>query len=150
MAEEDCLIVAELIAQQQQPREKPEAAAEPPHDDASRIAAAVLDALFNDTSSELDFEGFAPAEVEASMMPTVGASVDSSEDDMGKNREGEGNQPQMSPIRALTKLLLMVWMRTIFRTHICRLKGCQYSMNVMYLSSMMQNSPLSRFHQSFP
>ena len=46
--------------------------------------------LFNDTSSESDFVGFAPAEIEASMMPTVGDRVDSSEDDMGENHEGEG------------------------------------------------------------
>ena len=46
--------------------------------------------LFIDTSSESDFEGFAPAEVEASMMPTVRARVDSSEDEMGENNEGEG------------------------------------------------------------
>ena len=65
LTEEDRLGVAEVIAQQQ------------------FRAAAVLDAIFNDTSSESDFEGFAPAEVEASMMPTVGARVDSSEDDMG-------------------------------------------------------------------
>ena len=50
--EEDHLGVAEVIAQQQrQPREEPEAAAKPPDDDESR-AAAVLDAIFNDTSSE--------------------------------------------------------------------------------------------------
>ena len=44
-------------------------------------------------------------------MPTVGASVDSSEDDMGESREGRGDQHQMSPIRTLTKLLLMAWMQ---------------------------------------
>ena len=88
LTEED-LGVAEVIAQQQQPREEPEAAAKPPDDDESR-AAAVLDAIFNDTSSESNFEGFAPAEVIASMIPTVGARVDSSEDDMGENHEGEG------------------------------------------------------------
>ena len=71
---EDRLVVAELIVQQ--PREEPEAVAEPPDDDESRAAAAVLDALFNDTSSESDFEGFALAEVEASMMSMVGARVD--------------------------------------------------------------------------
>ena len=60
----------------------------PPDDDESR-AAAVLDAIFNHTSNESDFEGFAPAEVKASMMLTVGARVDSSEDDMGEH-EGEG------------------------------------------------------------
>ena len=56
LTEEDCHVVAELVAQeqQQQPREEPEAAAEPPDDDESRAAAAVLDALFNDTSSESD------------------------------------------------------------------------------------------------
>ena len=92
LTEEDRLVVAELVAQeqQQQPREKPEAVAEPPDDDESRAAAAVLDALFNDTSSELNFEGLVPTEVEASMMPTVGARVDSSEDEMGENNEGEG------------------------------------------------------------
>ena len=62
---------------------------EAPNDDESR-AAAVLDALFNDASSESDFEGFAPAEVEASMMPTVGARVDLSKDDMGENHDGKG------------------------------------------------------------
>ena len=93
LTEEDRLVVAELVTQQQS-REKPEAAAEPPDDDESRAAAAVLDALFNDTSSESDFEGFAPAEVEASMMPMIGARVDSSEDDMGENREGEGRPAQ--------------------------------------------------------
>ena len=93
LTEEDHLGVAELIAQQQQqPLEEPEVAAKPPDDDESR-AAAVLDAIFNDTSSESDFEGFAPAEVKASMMPTVGARVDSSEDDMGENHEGEGTSP---------------------------------------------------------
>ena len=61
LTEEDRLVVAEVIAQQQ-PREEPEAAAEPPVDDESR--AAVLDTLFNDTSSESNFEGFAPAAVE--------------------------------------------------------------------------------------
>ena len=92
LTEEDRLVVAELVAQeqQQQPREEPEAAAEPPDNDESRAAAAVLDALFNDTSSESDFEGFAPAEVEALMMPMVQARVDSSEDEMGENNEGEG------------------------------------------------------------
>ena len=114
LTEEDRLCVAEVIAQQQQqqPREEPEAAVKPPDDDESR-AAAVLDAIFNDTSSESDLEGFAPAEVEESMMPTVGARVDSSEDDMGENHEGEGDQPWMSPIRTLTKLLLMAWMQTL-------------------------------------
>ena len=90
LTEENCLVVAELVAQQQRPWEEPEAAAEPPDDDESHAAAAVLVALFNDTSSESDFDGFASAEVKASMMPTVGARVDSSEDDMGKNHEGEG------------------------------------------------------------
>ena len=91
LTEEDRIVVAELVTQeQQQPREEPETAAELPDDDASRAAAAVLDALFNDTSNESDFEGFAPAEIEASMMPTVGARVDSSEDEMGENNEGEG------------------------------------------------------------
>ena len=90
LTEEDRLVVAELIAQQQQLWEELEAARSPPDDDESLAAAAVLDAFFNDTSSESDFEGFAPAEVEASMMPKVGARVDSSEDDMGENREGEG------------------------------------------------------------
>ena len=90
LTEEDRLGVAEVIApQQQQPRQEPEAAAKPPDDDESR-AAAIFDAIFNDTSRESDFEGFALAEVEASMMPTVGAMVDSSEDDMGENHEGEG------------------------------------------------------------
>ena len=70
-------------------RKEPEAAAEYPDDDESR-AAAVLDALFNDTSSESDCEGFAPAEVEASMMPAGGARVDSSEDEIGENNEGKG------------------------------------------------------------
>ena len=46
-----------------------------PDDNESR-AAAVLDALCNDTSSESDFTGFAPAEIEGSMMPTVEAMVD--------------------------------------------------------------------------
>ena len=87
-------------------------AAEPPDDDESRAAAAVLDALFNDTSSESDFEDFAPAEVEALMMLTVGARIDSSEDDMGENREGKEDQPRMSLIRTLAKLLLMAWTRT--------------------------------------
>ena len=116
LTEDDRRIVAELVAQeqQQQPREEPDAPAEPPDDDESRAAAAFLDALFNDTSSESDFEGFAPAEeVEALMMPTVEASVDSSEDEMGENNEGEGNQPRMSPIRTLTKLLLMAWMQAV-------------------------------------
>ena len=85
----DRLGVAEVIAQQQQPQEKPKAAAKPPDDDES-CAAAVLDAIFNDTSSESGFEGFAPAEVEASMMPMVRARVDSSEDDMGENHQGKG------------------------------------------------------------
>ena len=68
--EEDRFVVAELVApeQQQQPWEEPKAAVEHPDDDESRAAAAVLDALFNDTSSESDFEGFAPAEVEESMI----------------------------------------------------------------------------------
>ena len=65
---------------------------EPPDDDEFR-AAAVLDALFNDTSSESDFEGFAPAEVEASMMPKLGAMIDSSEDDMGEIMKGRGTSP---------------------------------------------------------
>ena len=82
LTEEDRLVVAELIAE-------PEAAAESPDHDESRAAAADLDALINDTSSESVFEVFAPAEVDASMMPTVGARVDSSEDE-GENREGEG------------------------------------------------------------
>ena len=47
-------------------------------------------------------------------MPTVGARVDSSEDDMGENREGRADQPWTSPIQTLTKLLLMAWMQTIF------------------------------------
>ena len=89
MTEEDHLVVAELVAQQQQPRQEPEAAAEPPDDDESR-AVAVLDVLFNDTSSESDFEDFVLVEIEVSMMPTVGARVDSSEDDMGENDDGEG------------------------------------------------------------
>ena len=108
----DRLVVADYNAQQQ-PREEPEAAAEPPDDDESG-AAAVLDALFNNTSNGSDFKGFAPAEIKASMMPTVEARVDSSEDDMGENHEGEGDQLRMSLIRTLTKLLLMAWMRTIF------------------------------------
>ena len=33
------------------------------------------------------------------MMPMVGARVDSSEVDMGENREGEEDQPWMSPNR---------------------------------------------------
>ena len=100
LTEEDRFVVAEAIAQQQQQsRKEPEVAAEPPDDNESRAAAAVLDALFNDTSSESNFDGFAPAEFEASMMPTVGARVDSSEDNMGENHEGEGDQPRMSPIR---------------------------------------------------
>ena len=86
---EDRLGVAEVIAQQQQPWEEPEAAVKPPDDEVSR-ASAVLDTIFNDTSSKSDFEGFAPAEVEASMMPTVEARVDSSEDDMSENHEGDG------------------------------------------------------------
>ena len=58
-------------------------------------AAAVLDALFNDTSIESDFKSFAPAEVEASMMPMVEARVISSENDMGENHEGgEGTSPE--------------------------------------------------------
>ena len=112
LTEEDRLIVGEVIAQQQ-PRVEPEAAAEPADDDESHAAAAVLDALFNDTSSESDFERFAPAEVEASMMPMVGARVHSSEDDMVENHEGEGDQPRIRPIRTLTKLLLMTWMQTV-------------------------------------
>ena len=89
--EEDRLVIIELVVQeQQQLREEPEAAAETPDDDESHAASAVVDALFNDTSSESDFEGFALAEVEASMMPTVGARVDSSEDEMGENNEGDG------------------------------------------------------------
>ena len=119
LMEEDRLVVAELLAHQQ-PREEPEATMEFPDDDESR--AAVLDVLFNDTSSGSDFEGFAPAEVEASVMPTVGARVDSSENDIDENHEGEGNQSRMSPNRTLTKLLLMACMRTIFRTHTCRLR----------------------------
>ena len=111
LTEEDHLVIGEVIAQQQQPREEPKAAAKLPDDDESR-AVAVLDAIFNDTSSESNFEGFALAEVEASMMPTVGARVNSSEDDMGENHEGKGDQPRMSPIRTLTKLLLMAWMQT--------------------------------------
>ena len=47
------------------------------------------------------------------MMPTVGARIDSSEDDMGENHEEEGDQPRMSPIRTLTKLLLMAWMQPV-------------------------------------
>ena len=56
---EDCLVVAEVIAQhqQQQPWKEPETAAETPDDDESCAAVAVLDALLNDTSSESDFEG---------------------------------------------------------------------------------------------
>ena len=56
LTEEDRLVIAELI--EQQPREELEAVAEPPDDDESHAAAAVLDALFNDTSSESDFRGF--------------------------------------------------------------------------------------------
>ena len=89
LTKEDRLVIAEVIAQQQ-PREEPEAAAELPDNDEFRAAAAVLDALFNDTSSESDFEGFAPAEVEASMMLMVGARIDSSKDDIGENHEGKG------------------------------------------------------------
>ena len=76
LTEEDRIVVVELVVQeqQQQPQEEPEAVAESP--DESRAAAAVLDALINDTSSESDFEGFASAEVEASMMPAVAASFD--------------------------------------------------------------------------
>ena len=144
LTEEDRLVVAELVAQQQ-PREEPEAAAEPPDDDESRASAAVLDALFN----ESDFEGFAPAEVEASTMPTFGARVNSSEEDMGENHEGEGEPARMSTIRILTMNLLMAWTRTIFRTHTCRLRGCRYSMNIMDLSSMTQNPPPSRFSPIF-
>ena len=111
LTEEDRIVVAELVVQeqQQQPGEYPEAAAESPDDDESRAAAAVLDVLFNDTSSDSDFEGFVPAKVEASMMPSARARVDSSKDEMSENNEGEGNQPRMSPspIRTLTKLLLM-------------------------------------------
>ena len=93
LTKEDCLGVAEVIAQQQQqPREEPEAAAKPPDDDESH-AAAVLDAIFNDTSSESDFEEIAPAEVEASMMPMVGARVDSSEDDMDEIMKARGTSP---------------------------------------------------------
>ena len=88
LTEDDRTVVGKLIAQQQQ-REEPEAAAESPDADESHAAAAVLDALFNDTSSESDFEGFAPSEVESSMMSTVEARVDSSEDDMGENHQGE-------------------------------------------------------------
>ena len=64
LTEEDRLVITELVAQEQQhqPREEPQVAAEPPDDDEYR--AAVLDAHFNDTSSELDFKGFAPAEVD--------------------------------------------------------------------------------------
>ena len=59
LTKEDLLIVAEVIAQQQSP-EEPEVAAELPDDDESRAAAAsaILDVLFNDTSSESDLEGF--------------------------------------------------------------------------------------------
>ena len=88
LMEENRLVVAELIAQQQ-PQEEPEAATESPDNDESR-AAAVLNALFNDTSSESEFEGFTLTEIEALMMPTVRARVDSSEDDIGENHEGEG------------------------------------------------------------
>ena len=85
LTEKDHLVIAELVAQeQQQPWEELEAAAESPDDDESR-AAAVLDALFNDTSSESDFEGFTPAEVEESMMPMIRAMVDSSEDEMDES-----------------------------------------------------------------
>ena len=117
LTEEDRLVIAELVAQdqQQQPRKEPEAAVEPPDDDESCAAAAVLESLFNDTSSESDFESFTPAEVEASMMPTFELGLDSSEDEVGENNEGRGNQPRMNPIRTLTKLLLMAWMRTIFQ-----------------------------------
>ena len=104
---EDRLGVTEVIDQQQQrqqPREEPEAVAKPPEDDESR-AAAVLDVIFNDTSSESNSEGFASAEVKALMMPMIGARVDSS--------EGRGDQPRMSSIRSLTKLLLMAWMKTV-------------------------------------
>ena len=91
LTEEDRIVVAELVAQeqQQQLREEPKAAAESPDDLESHAAAAVVDVLFNDTSSESDFEGFVLAEVEASMMPTVGARIDSSEDEMSENNEGE-------------------------------------------------------------
>ena len=115
LTEEDRIVVAELVAQeqQQQPREELEAAAESPDADESHDAAAVLDALFNDTSSESNFEGFALAKFEASMMPADRARVDSFEDEMGESNEGKGNQPWMSPIRTLTKLLLMAWMQTV-------------------------------------
>ena len=108
LTEEDRIVIAELVAKE------PEATAKLPDDDASCAAAAVLDALFNDTSSESDFEGFASAEVEASMKPTVGARVDSSENEMGENNEEEGEPAtRMSSIRTLTKLLLMAWMQTV-------------------------------------
>ena len=48
------------------------------------------------------------------MMPMVGARVDSSEDDMGENHEGEGRPAQdESDSDTLTKLLLMAWMQTV-------------------------------------
>ena len=152
LTEEDRLIVAELVAQeqQQQPREEPEAAVEPPDDDESRAAAAVLDALLNDTSSESDFEGFAPAEVETSMMPTVEARVESSEDEMGENNEREGelatdesdSDIDQAPADGLD-------VDDISNAYMS-LEGCRYSMSVMDLSSMTQNPPLPDFHRSFP
>ena len=111
LTEEDRLGVAEVIAQQQQPREKPKAAAAKSPDSDGSLAAAVLDAIFNDTSSESDFEGFCSGGGQASMMPTLEARVDSSEDDMGENHEEEGRPAP--DVQTLTKLLLMAWMQTV-------------------------------------
>ena len=79
------------------------------------------------------------------MMPTVGPRMTWVE-----IMKGRVNQPRMSPIRTLTQLLLMAWIRTIFRMHTCRLRGCMYSMNVMDLSSTTQNHPFQIFTDLFP
>ena len=44
------------------------------------------------------------------MMPTVGARIDSSEDDMGANYEGEGKP---APDESNSDILLMAWMQTV-------------------------------------
>ena len=108
LTDEDRLVVAELIA---------EAVAEPPDDDEFHAVAAVFDALF--ISSESDFEGFASAGVEASMMPMFGARIDSSEDDKGENREGERDQPRMSPIRTFTIVRVLSLAATVNVPEIC-------------------------------
>ena len=75
------------------------------------------------------------------MMPTVGARVDSFVDDMGENHEGEGapgpdesdSDIDQAPADGLDA-------DDISKAYMS-LKGCQYSMNVMDLSSMTQNPP---------